>query len=39
MLVDGRHRERRKDDDEDEDVVDCERLLDEIARGEFQCSL
>ena len=36
VLIDLRHRERREEDDEDEDVVDRQRLLDEVAGQELE---
>jgi hypothetical protein len=35
VLVERRHLERREDDDEHEDVVDAQRLFDEVARQEL----
>ena len=39
VLVRGWHRERREDEQEDEDVVDAQRLLDEVAGRPFNAGL
>ena len=36
VLVHGGHGEGLEDDDEDEDVVRCQRLFQQVARGEFK---
>src|SRR5438128_2253862 len=39
VLVFARYPERRENDEEDEDIVDRERLLDEVAGEEFEAAV